>query len=938
LPISDAERDNAALAIAKAVVNTGCRVLLGPVSPITDSLNDIIAHRLGSQLEQRRINRMIETSVDIVADRILKSLGNEYRGLETNEYIAATTAVVSTFEKSNIDAATVIGLDVDASRLREKVSLASRDVLQGALLSEPATELYQRILRDSCTYLVQFVTTMPSFEASALVQMLHRETQILRDLQRVLQRIPDSSDLDHFDTDYRQAVMNKLDRMELFGVRLNQLNSSYPLNVAYVGLQVIRSQEKTQNTSEGVPISVSSRVEDALAPLNRAVIVGEAGSGKTTLLRYIAVTCASKGFDADLSAWNDCTPFYIPLRRYVETELPTPSQFPLAVAANIIEEMPNRWINELLRTGKAIVLIDGVDEMPVGSVRDKVQAWLSDLVVNYPKARYIVTSRPTAVTEKWPSKSFAIVELQPMSHDDIRIFVHHWHLAIKDQVSDAEDLDVDERAVLAAIDTDRNLQQLAVNPLLCALLCALNKDRNRQLPKERMEIYAAALEMLLGRRDRERKIPGLIIDPAPQRIILRDLAFWMFRQGLATAPLDRVRACVERTIVKLTRTDATAAVALEFLISRSGLLREATVGQVDFIHRTFQEYLAAEAAIDSDEIELLINCAADDQWREVIIMATGHAQQRQRALLLRGLLESSSGDGGKKTTLLATACLQTAPELDPTLRQEIVEKAQNLVPPKTLAEAEALANVGSLVLEVLATHPPQNSAEGAASVRLAAKIGGEEGLAAISEIAATTPNIEREIVGALLSFDPEQYAARVFTRTIWGPGIDISGRHLLPYTQTMGSVEVMRLGVDAGMSLTKLGGRPPKLKNLTITLRPRANIQGLENWIGLTHIEITMVNTTASLAPLRYISTIECLRLVVNQGVAVNFDLVSLAEISALRHIQLDIDTNTTIDVSPLRKIADLRIFASSSVSLVGVNELHPSAQAANLAKFPPLY
>jgi hypothetical protein len=148
----------------------------------------------------------------------------------------------------------------------------------------------------------------------------------------------------------------------------------------------------------------------------------------------------------------------------------------------------------------------------------------------------------------------------------------------------------------------------------------------------------------------------------------------------------------------------------------------------------------------------------------------------------------------------------------------------------------------------------------------------------------------------------------------------------------------MRLGVDAGMSLTKLGGRPPKLKNLTITLRPRANIQGLENWIGLTHIEITMVNTTASLAPLRYISTIECLRLVVNQGVAVNFDLVSLAEISALRHIQLDIDTNTTIDVSPLRKIADLRIFASSSVSLVGVNELHPSAQAANLAKFPPLY
>ena len=70
--------------------------------------------------------------------------------------------------------------------------------------------------------------------------------------------------------------------------------------------------------------------------------------------------------------WNDTVPFFIPLRRYVNRSLPAPEEFPLAVGRNLSHEMPAGWVHGLLRAGRALVLVDGVDEMPEGQ-RDQVR-------------------------------------------------------------------------------------------------------------------------------------------------------------------------------------------------------------------------------------------------------------------------------------------------------------------------------------------------------------------------------------------------------------------------------------------------------------------------------------------------------------------------------------------------------------------------------------
>jgi len=98
----------------------------------------------------------------------------------------------------------------------------------------------------------------------------------------------------------------------------------------------------------------------------------------------------------------------------------------------------------------------------------------------------------------------------------------------------------EERALLAAIDEDRLLRSLTENPLLCALLCALNRDRRGNLPRQRMAIYQAALAMLLERRDIERKVERTIPYTANDlTILLQDLAYWLLKNGWSDVALKR---------------------------------------------------------------------------------------------------------------------------------------------------------------------------------------------------------------------------------------------------------------------------------------------------------------------------------------------------------------------------------------------------------------
>ncbi|MFH9761523.1 NACHT domain-containing protein [Streptomyces anulatus] len=293
-----------------------------------------------------------------------------------------------------------------------------------------------------------------------------------------------------------------------------------------------------------------------------------------------------------------------------------------------------------------------------------------------------------------------------MSRDNIADFVIRWHQAagISDQYA---------HELLRAVRVKQDLGRLATNPLMCGLICALHQDRHGYLPEGRKEIYDAALSMLLFRRDRERGVykPGSIrIGEAHHIQLIQKLAYWMIRNG--RSEMDRADAVnllaqALPTMPKVAE-QGTAEEIYRHLLIRSGLLREPSVQSMDFIHRTFQDYLGAKAAVEGLDFDFLIANAHLDQWEDVIRMAVAHSRLTERTRLLTGIIrrDNVTAHGMNRLHLLAAACLEHATELDPEVRAEVQQRASALIPPRTADQARALIEVGPVVLDLL-PYPPE---------------------------------------------------------------------------------------------------------------------------------------------------------------------------------------------------------------------------------------
>lgn len=242
---------------------------------------------------------------------------------------------------------------------------------------------------------------------------------------------------------------------------------------------------------------------------------------------------------------------------------------------------------------------------------------------------------------------------------------------------------------------------------MCGLICALQRDRRGYLPHGRKDLYEAALSMLLIRRDRERdmKVPDLREEP--QLDLLQRLAYWLIKNGRTVMDRSRAEDIIARALPSVPEAAALggAPVVFEHFLQRSGLLREPAPDTVDFIHRTFQDFLGARAAVEEGDFGLLISHAADDQWEDVIRMAVALARPAERVAILRDLLARGDGAVDERTRsrvyLLAAACLEHATTLDPGTREAVEGRTATLIPPSSIEEARALAEVGPLILGLL---------------------------------------------------------------------------------------------------------------------------------------------------------------------------------------------------------------------------------------------
>ncbi|MFD0124248.1 NACHT domain-containing protein [Streptomyces virginiae] len=784
-------------------------------------------------------------------------LGPECAALPEHERLAALDAVGDGFAALGaLDAKALFAADLDPT------ALAATLPPPPAGLAPAAEALYGRLIRLCCAHAVEYVTTLPGFGARADVELVRRTGELARAVDR-LGATGDGTAY-AFEERYAQYVARTHGRLQLFGLTLSRSHQEWPLDVAYISLAV--SGEQPLLPGEPAAHRTQLRAEQALASADRILLRGPAGSGKSTLMQWLALNAARQ---TD-GPWSTGVPFVLRLRSFTASgDLPLPEEF--LRAGGVPLSAPSGWVEDLMLSGRALVLVDGVDEVPQ-RLRARTETWLRSLVSAFPKARYVVTTRPSAVPEDWlAGLGFATHAMLPMEQRDIRAFVEHWHAAARVQ---GQEVDAYEASLLEAVSSRRDLARLATNPLMCALLCALNQDRRMQLPRARKELYDAALDMLLVRRDTEREIcgvEGVHLTREEQVALLQRLAYWLVRNGQLEAGRDEAVEMVGEWLEAMPQVRAQGGAEQVFahLLIRSGLLLEPTPGAVVFVHRTFQDYLGAKAAVESRDFGVLVKNAHDDSWDDVVRMAVGHARPDERARLLRGLLRRADKVKGARSrlVLLAAACLEHAPELDPQVRREIEGRTAELLPPQRISQAEELARAGELVLDLLPSPADDPSEiEAAGTIRTAALVGGERALAVIRRFRQETrPRVAQELDDAWGNFDAREYSEAVLAEaTLGGRLLSVHTPEQLACLDALGQYNTLRL--------FGFGDIPSEV----------ATRKGLRSLYMLDASELTDIGPLAGLRELRHLSLGGCADLT-DLGPLADLPLVSLFTVASPR-------------------------------------------------------
>ncbi|WP_406123667.1 NACHT domain-containing protein [Streptomyces sp. NBC_00989] len=642
--------------------------------------------------------------------------------------------------------------DVQAVRLghRELARQLEYGAPAPAGLSTDARYFLGNATEWACLQILEFFTRRSTFVARTLVEQTRTQAELIARVDELIARTPRPGTQDRtFERRYLPYVAERHNHITIYGIDLRDSPDRWPLEVAYLSLEATATEERhLPDEHPGAAFTVQLPAEEALSTHDRVLLRGDAGSGKTTLVQWLAVTAARDG---------DRIPYVLPLRTLIRAgELPSPAAF--LSSTGCPHTPPEGWTERVLTAGRALVLVDGLDEIPSAD-RHRTRDWLLSLIRAFPGNRWLLTSRPTAVRPDWlASEGFRELTLAPMRRPEVRTFVERWHTAAQ-----APEY---EGPLLDSLRTKRDLARLATNPLMCGLICALHRERRGYLPTGRKELYDAALTMLLARRDRERGMPALDgpeLGEEAQLELLQRLAYPLVLSGRTEMDLGAAEGIVERFLPTLASAtgQGDAGTVLRSLVLRSGLLRQPAEGALDFVHRTFQDYLGARYAVAEGHLDVLASRADDTQWEDVIRLAVAHARPRERARLLKELLSRNI----PRLTLLALACLEHTTALDPGTRAQVESQAAALIPPRTAEEAKTLAEAGPLVLELL-PGPEGLTDEEAKNVAVtASRLGGEEpeGALAVLRRFREHPQIDvrRQLAGTWDRFDTAEYATEV---------------------------------------------------------------------------------------------------------------------------------------------------------------------------------
>lgn len=372
------------------------------------------------------------------------------------------------------------------------------------------------------------------------------------------------------------------------------------------------------------------------------MVLGSPGSGKSTFLRKMGLEALwrqaiMKFTQQDLNALatqeqyyaHDCIPVMLELRQFSSEDLMIKDI--IAQEFKICGFPKAKEFTELfLQSGKLLVLLDGLDEVPTNVLNHAVTE-IETLVDRYNTNRFIASCRINAYTFGG-FRRFSDVAVAVFEDKQIQRFIHKWFQKPRDQETDAA-----SRCWELLSSPDYTVvKELAQTPLLLTLLCVIY-DEFQDFPKKRHQVYSEALDVLLRKWAAEKRIQN---EPIYQKFgadleleLLSEIAYTSFvndqlffsRQTLLTQIQD-FQAENENA------PSLDARQILQEIEVQQGILIERSRDAYAFSHLTFQEYLTAKCIVDNQKVAQIVqDHLTDERWREVFLLMAGLAPGKRGA-------------------------------------------------------------------------------------------------------------------------------------------------------------------------------------------------------------------------------------------------------------------------------------------------------------------
>ena len=471
---------------------------------------------------------------------------------------------------------------------------------------------------------------------------------------------------------------------------------------------------------------------EALREQDRLAVIGRPGSGKTTLLHYTAVRLAEALARDEVARLTELgldvplVPLLLPLRelgsylhdcgrREVSGNSP---RLLLDCLANYYNgrnlDLPADFFSRLCEEGRAILLLDGLDEVSRSDDRALVSGILSEFVGRYHRCRYVVSARVAAYTGAAElGAGFVICTVDDLSPEQQQAFIANWSRCVHSLVYRRGS---PEQIGRMAEEFNDGLQQamrrnpgvgrLAPNPLLLTVIAIVYFNRQDR-PENRAQLYEECVNVLLrggrGKVDRAgQERAQLLMGLEARRELLAAVACAMHQGGEQRKQIERTD--LERLLTGYLRRRTTSDVeagdlARDFIKElpvHLGLFDEVDLQRFGFSHLSFQEFLTARHIAETDTWNLALDRFQESWWREVIMLCAGHLSQERCWRFLEQLSRCGATPAEQAQALLLAA--ETLVELERfkgqgPIRAEIQAAARRIIEQQPADAVPAAARV-----------------------------------------------------------------------------------------------------------------------------------------------------------------------------------------------------------------------------------------------------